>query len=177
MLKRITDESTSSQAASHASLFPAQEREMEDQTTAISGRKCLELYELSSPHGSSLKTCVGFLVLRTGWFSSKCALIWKNQVTRSSRLLFLLSPLMRTTGAIDCGLLPTLLAGDWRAPFTDRSAAFEERKKRFEGVNLVEHFQRMGQVGYINPPWAEEFMQFPAGWTELEPSETPSSPK
>jgi hypothetical protein len=31
--------------------------------------------------------------------------------------------------------------------------------------------------GSLNPPWVEWLMGFPIGWTELEPSETPLSPK
>jgi len=100
-------ESTSSQAASHVSLFPQQEREMEDQITAISGRKCLELYKNSNQRGLSLRMFAEYLVLKTGWYSSKCALIWKMQDTKYSRLLFLLSPSMRTTDETESGLLPT----------------------------------------------------------------------
>ena len=31
--------------------------------------------------------------------------------------------------------------------------------------------------GYLNPTWVEWLMGFPLGWTALNPSETPSSPK
>lgn len=31
--------------------------------------------------------------------------------------------------------------------------------------------------GALNPPWVEWLMGFPIGWTALEPSETPSSPR
>lgn len=32
-------------------------------------------------------------------------------------------------------------------------------------------------LGSLNPEWVEWLMGFPAGWTDLKPSETPSSPK
>jgi hypothetical protein len=40
----------------------------------------------------------------------------------------------------------------------------------------------VGQVegmttGALNPPWVEWLMGFPLGWTALEPSATPLSPK
>lgn len=36
---------------------------------------------------------------------------------------------------------------------------------------------REGQLtGMLNPPWVEWLMGFPLGWTDLEESETPSSP-
>jgi hypothetical protein len=34
----------------------------------------------------------------------------------------------------------------------------------------------LGQLR-LNPCWVEELMGFPIGWTDVEPSETPSSPK
>jgi len=105
--------STSSPAAHHVSLFPKLEREMESETTAISGLKCCELYQRCPrpPDGSALRTCVASLVLKTGWYSSKCVLTWKTQDTPFNRLLFLLSPSMRTTDATESGLWATPRAG------------------------------------------------------------------
>ena len=34
-----------------------------------------------------------------------------------------------------------------------------------------------GNGGKLNPRWVEWLMGFPPGWTDLEDSETPSSPK
>jgi len=36
---------------------------------------------------------------------------------------------------------------------------------------------RAGNGGKLNPTWVEWLMGFPTGWTDLEDSETPSSPK
>ena len=101
-------QSTSSPEDSPASLFPQLERDLETQTTAHSGEKCLELYSYSSRAGSSLRMFVEYLVSKTDWYSSKCALIWKTQDTKCSRLLFLLSPRMRTTDEIECGSAPDM---------------------------------------------------------------------
>lgn len=105
---------TSSQAASPANLFPKPDEERERTITATSGRKCLELYELSNRHGSSLKTCVASLLSSKAWYSNKCALTWKPVVTKSNRLLFQLSPSMRRTEGIGSGLLPTARNRDYK---------------------------------------------------------------
>ena len=69
-------------------------------------------------------------------------------------------------------LWPTPLARDsksgagspeWRAK---RAAEKKEERPLNEVIS-----------GQLNPEWVEWLMGYPAGWTELEPSETPSSPK
>src|SRR3990167_1959529 len=52
-----------SQAVSPASPSPKLELGVERATTDTSGRKCLELYDLHNPHGSSLRMCVDYLLL------------------------------------------------------------------------------------------------------------------
>lgn len=103
-----------SQAASPASPSPQPDEEEARQTTAISGRKCLKLYEMSNPTGSSLRTCVASLLGTKAWYSNKCALTWKAKVTKSNRLLFQLSPSTRRIGEIESGLLPTAKATEHR---------------------------------------------------------------
>lgn len=83
------------------------DEDKERQTTAIYGHKCLELYESSTQHGSSLRTCVASLLGTKVWYSNKCALIWKAKVTKYNRLLFQLSPSMRRIEGTGSGLLPT----------------------------------------------------------------------
>jgi hypothetical protein len=48
-----------------------------------------------------------FLLCKTEWYSSTCALTWKVKVTKFSRLLFQLVPKVRRTGGIEFGLLQT----------------------------------------------------------------------
>lgn len=103
---------TYSQGASPASLFPKPANDSAPRMTATSGRKCLELYEFSSRHGSSLKMCVGLLLGTTAWYSNKCALTWKVTATKSKRLLFQLSPQTLPTAEIGSGLLPTVRASE-----------------------------------------------------------------
>jgi hypothetical protein len=98
----------SSLVDSHANHSVKLDEEKERTTTATSGLSCLRLYEVGNRHGSSLKTCVGFLLSAEAWYSNKCALTWKAQATKSSRLLFQLSPSTRPTEGIGYGLLPTV---------------------------------------------------------------------
>ena len=104
----------SSREASPASHSLKPDEEKERQMTVSSGRRCLELYESLNLHGSSLKTCVAYLVLKGDWYSNKCALTWKTKVTMSNRLLFQLAPSVRRTEEIECGLLPTSQGRDWK---------------------------------------------------------------
>lgn len=50
--------------------------------------------------------------------------------------------------------------------FTEGTISEEERRS-----------MRSGNGGKLNPMWVEWLMGFPLGWTDLEDSETPSSPK
>jgi len=64
--------------------------------------------------------------------------------------------------------VPTLAARDYRHPNSPASQA-----KRNAGKNRGQ--QLPNQIGGpLNPTWCEWFMGFPAGWTELEDSGTPS---
>lgn len=98
---------TCSQEDFPASRFPKPENAEARMTTAISGRKCFELSALSNRAGSSLKTCADYLLCKTEWYSSKCVLTWKIPVTKSSRLLFQLSPSTLRTEETGSGLLLT----------------------------------------------------------------------
>lgn len=75
-------------------------------------------------------------------------------------------------------LLPTLCARGYRGGATpERTELMRQDSAR--GLDLPselrQHFPET--TGLINPSWAEGFMGFPIGWTDLNPSETASSPK
>lgn len=84
--------------------------DVEQQTSATSGQRCLELFDLRNPSGSSLRMCVASLLGTKAWYSKRYALTWKSVVTKSNRLLFQLLPSMPRTGATGSGLLPTASA-------------------------------------------------------------------
>jgi hypothetical protein len=44
-------------------------------------------------------------------------------------------------------------------------------------IELSDAVGQAGDIGQLNPTWVEWLMGFPLGWTDCEPSETPSSPK
>jgi hypothetical protein len=48
-----------------------------------------------------------------------------------------------------------------------------EYKSRLEEAVAL----RTEEPGRLNPAWVEWLMGFPIGWTDLGPSETPSSPQ
>src|SRR3990167_616011 len=95
---------SSLQEASLASHSLRLDEDKERATTATSGRICSESYRTSSPTGSLLKTFVDSLLGAKVWYSRQCALSWKTKVTKSSRLLFQLSPSARHIGGIESGL-------------------------------------------------------------------------
>src|SRR3989344_8050394 len=99
--------SISSREDSHASHSLRPEKDEGRVMTATSGRKCFESFNSRTRDGSSLKTCVGYLLCKTDWYSNKCALTWKPPATKSSRSLFQLSPSTLRIEGTGSGLLLT----------------------------------------------------------------------
>ncbi len=60
----------------------------------------------------------------------------------------------------------------WPTPTSSDGTGGPGSSGRDGGPNL-----RTATGGQLNPMWVEWLMGFPAGWTDLEDSETPSSPK
>lgn len=99
--------STFSPADSRASRSASPVIEKAREMTAISGRRCLELFGRFVPDGSWAKTFPELLIGRRDWFSSRCVLTWKMRATKSNRLYFQLVVSMPHTKGIEYGLLPT----------------------------------------------------------------------
>lgn len=107
------DESTSSLEAFLVSRSPLPDGARGLPTTDISGRRCLELSERLAPHGSWQRMFAGLLHGQAGWFSTRCALIWKVKATKSSRPFFqLLASRTARTSETECGLLLTPTAAE-----------------------------------------------------------------
>ena len=83
-------------------------KEKARKTTATSGPKCSELFDLFDPVGSWGRTLSELLIGRKDWFSNRCVLTWKRKDTRCSRSLYQLVASMPRTGGIGHGLLPTV---------------------------------------------------------------------
>ena len=144
--------------ASRSALLGSEEARM---MTVTSGLRCFEQFGSPGPLGSLERM---FLASST-WGSPMRHLTWRVKVTKSGLSLFQLVPSGHTTEGTESGLLPTLTARDYRHP----GNVERQRKRRahptlpvFLGVKLT-------------PAFCEAFMGYPEGWTELNPSETPSS--
>ena len=167
--------------------------------TAGSGLRLCGPWLPSGRLGACLKTLLGSEV----WGSTVSFLTWRVWNTRHNRWIFRLQESEPTISDTACGFLPTMtqdaangvrwkkfaqggtplnLVFNFYPTLTAhdiRHGANPERtsqmwKTSARGVDLPNllRFSGLGDGG-INPYWAEEFMGFPEGWIDLEPSETP----
>lgn len=176
----------------HVRVSLSPEKEEAQKMTVTSGRRCFGLYERLVRHGSSLRTCVEYLLSSKEWYSSRSVLIWKEQVTTSRRLLYQLVPSTHRTEEIEYGLslipnagmLPTPQASDAARKGADYARA---NRPRSGGDDLTTAIRRKSmlttpsaaridqmprQVGKetglrLQPAFAEWMMGFPLGWTNL----------
>jgi hypothetical protein len=199
------EELTSSAAAFHASLGVWPGSSEAQKMTAISGRSWLPLLKTYGLGGSLAKMSEALLTSR--WASSAAFLTWKASGIKPRHLLFQLAPSAPRTDAIGSGLWPTprscsaMAAGNiqnrvndkfpnlesvvartmWPTPTANEDAAGTPAGK-MQGM-LGNHPDIRGTTqeewsrGSLNPTWVEWLMGFPTGWTDLKPSEMPSSRK
>jgi hypothetical protein len=96
----------------------------------------------------------------------------RSGMTRNG-IAFQLPQLVHLSSGIGCGLLPTLVAGDSRG---GRNGTAKGRSLS-DGMTLTDWLWVNVGRGTLDPGSAEQIMGFPAGWTALDASETPSSRK
>ena len=72
--------------------------------TAISGLKCLESLPKSNRGGLLEKMCQVLLTSTRAWYSDRCVMIWKNKVSKSNVLLYLLQASVRGIKEKEYGL-------------------------------------------------------------------------
>lgn len=160
-----SEKSTASQVDSHVSHSQLQAKKDQQRMTVISGQKCSELYKRQGPLGSLVK----MLLTSSTWHSHARKLTWKVSATPCNHLLFQLVPSMLNIEGIECGLLPTLTVMDSaEKPMPPRKKTTKESGKVIGGqkpplISVI--------GGKINPEWAEQFMGFPVGWTNIESKE------
>lgn len=82
-------------------------KEKEPPMSATYGPKCLEQYAKFNRPGLLQKMFPALLIGMTGWYSSRCRLIWKLKGTKLSRLYFQLRVLTPRTKETGYGLLHT----------------------------------------------------------------------
>ena len=173
------------------------------QTTAGSGRRLSE----SSRIGGPLGFLVRMLLDTPLWASTKCYLTWKVSATPGKRSFFRLAPSMPRTAGTASGLLPTPAATDYKSESMSLGLVVKRAAASNRGVRLTEYLHRRmlptpnagndhwgarldewggssnpfrgTEIGRLrlNPSWTEELMGYPIGWTDVGPSETPSSRK
>lgn len=164
-------------------------REKAREMTAISGRRCLELFGRFVPAGSWAKTFSELLIGRRDWFSSRCVLTWKMRATKSNRSYFRLAVSTLPIAGTGCGLLPTeqtqglkicvkgktvfmpmrLLhtptANDARNVSLPPSQAKRDGGMVKTAMRSDEY--RTGAGFRLNPRFVAEMMGFPVDWTAL----------
>ena len=174
------ERSTSFAAGFHANRGPLLGSKEAQKMTAISGRRWLPLLKTYGLSGSLAKTCAALLVSQ--WASSAVYLTWRGLGSKPSHLLFQLAPSMPRTEGIGSGLWPTVRTvsvPESPEHWLERKEKFKQGESNFNpGLNLEVAVQIHGATnGSLNPTWVEWLMGFPTGWTDLDASETPSSPK
>lgn len=177
---------------SPANLSPAPGSNEAQRMTAISGRKCSELYASCGPVGSLVR----MLLESSIWRSTRCLLTWKAKVTPRGRLYYQLAASMRRTGDTALQSWPTPRAssgtGPSMAPHRQGGADLQtaavlyptpttkrlcggshalEKLKAMEAAGQITEAERRsmaaGNGGQLNPDWVEWLMGFPPGWTRV----------
>lgn len=153
---------------SHASKPPQSRRCINADTvylekTAASGGTISELCAPPGPFGSLSKM---LQVSANGPIRSR--IVWRGLATLFPNPNTRLRMLVHLIRGCVCSLLPTLTARDFKHPGRES----HPRLLRKIGLPLPTTFGEN-----ISPEFGEWIMGFPAGWTELNPSEMPLSPK
>ena len=130
--------------------------------TAISGRKCSELYGSSGPLGFLVRMCLESSI----WHSTKCLLIWKTKATKHKRLLFQLAASMPRTDETESRLLPTVTAMD--AARLDDHPRKEATLTR--SILLSQLIRKRFPDAELTPEIAEWMMGYTKAFTQLIPT-------
>ena len=169
--KRGADEPTLFVVGSRAKIFltPAEARALKA-TAAGCGSTCSESFAEYDRNTSSWKTLQRCLV--GGWAEFSEA--WPRAGTTRNGIASRRRPLVPLTDATASGLLPTLGKNENKGSSRKRF----DGSRHFRGAKMSEGVRTSeADPIYLNPWFAELAMGFPAGWTVLPPSETPSSRK
>ena len=146
--------------------------------TVTSGLKCSELLKKQDP----ISCLQRMLLASSTWHSTMCFLNWKAKGTPQGRLLFQLVPSTPRTDETECGLLPTPSASDgpkWyrvKRESAQRRVTDGRQEMLIHAAARLKHYPQWS-VYIANPRFWEPMMGYPSGWTDLKPSETPSSRK
>ena len=131
-------------------------REKAREMTAISGRRCLELFGRFVPDGSWAKTFPELLIGRRDWFSSRCVLTWKMRATKSNRLYFQLVVSMPHTKGIEYGLLPTAQMGFMPTPTALDCGSGRMNRSLSKGASERPTLALAARMGMLPTPTAND---------------------
>lgn len=171
----ITDLLTLLPEDSLASRFPSQENGWAQQTTAISGQKCLGSYESFNRHGSSLRMLVASLLGTTAWYSNRCVLIWKRRTMKYNRLLFQLVPRTLHIAGTESGLLQTFQTKIVLLPTPDAYEGLRGGPRQYNPKGKSQSSRTVsalvgsgtGKKLRLQPAFPEWMMGFPEGWCDF----------
>ncbi len=161
--------------------------------TVGSGRKLLELLELSGRGGAFSRTLLEYLVYRGGFRSTTSYLKWKEKVTKSGRIVFQLAASAHRTKGKGCSLWLTPCTYDTgertRSEEALQPGTLSEQiltKEQESATNMWptphstcstgpgkqgrqggENLQTAVQ-GQLNPAWVTLLMGFPPSWLDID---------
>lgn len=124
-------------------------------------------FDLNTPSLRTSQTCL--LEMGESGLSEYYGTFPRSGTMRSGTV-YQLPSLAQTTTEIGSGLLPTPSARDHKGA---RKLETLSLKGRGSTNSLPDHFAAFGKTMHISPPFLENHMGYPTGWTELKHSETP----
>ena len=155
---------TLSQADTHANPSASSDQEKANTTHDTYGLHSLNAFAYYDPNTHCWKTSQGTFLSDSEPYSQT----WPRSGITHNGIAYQLPPSAPTIDAtVSSSLLPTPTSRDWKDGTAPRY-----RNGRIQTDSLG---RRIG--GPPNPTFVEWLMGFPEGWTDLEHSETPSSPK
>ncbi len=165
--------------ASRASPGPQEEKGKGNTTPATSGLTRFALLERSGQAGFSWKTlqdCFKFPTNGNALLtSSKSAETWPSWGTWDAGAAYRQRPLDTTTNGNGCGLLPTPVTRDGASFYvTTYQTALRIMRKTGSSSRQL-HWMQYGVIshglkkGWANPRFSELMMDWPIGWTDLQP--------
>jgi hypothetical protein len=189
---------------SHARISASRERAPAWQANeAAYGANTEELLARLNPDLLSWRTSQHCLIEGLTLFSGT----WPRSGTMRNGTAYQLPPLVRLIDVTESGSLPTPTATDFKSELMSVELVEKRQAASSRGVRLTEFLHRKNlptpnagndhwggrldeyggstnpfrgtEIGQsrLNPCWVEELMGYPIGYTDLERSEIPSSPK
>lgn len=169
---KLEQESISSAAVSRdrVSLIVSLVSARPERTTAIYGRNLPDSFAELDQDGSWRKTSQGYSQVTMDGSLEEFSETWPDWgISLDGRAIELPMSEPFTQGN-ERSLWPTLTASEWKGVPKNRFYG----SPTYRSDKLASRFRKQkDDMTHLNPDYAELFMGFQAGWTELKPSETP----